>query len=886
MMSKDTETVATRLGRIILARPDYVDLVQRTEAIVAEYFLTHKITDEPLHRLIAPGLRFADILSHSDKAEHRERAYALIAMFQELKEQQQLDAESIQRLEAFSIAVFSVLGNFPGLRKLEESDESDGYQVPAERLFARGFKEFHQRTSDRSSVLTDAQYEIATTMESVDFYSFSGPTSLGKSFVIKNFLKAEVQKPQLADACVIFLVPTNALVAQTANDLRKLLEGLATVNVAIYPDQPEIMKRLFATTVFVFTPERLIRFLNAPNRSIKLLIVDEAHKIVAENDSRSPLFYYAIDETVRSFATKLIFSSPSLSNPELFLELFGKSTGGSMVVRERTVTQQRFYVDFIDREASYFSSDLESERILVESVDQMSWAPEEAVKFWANGAKSLVYANTPSKVVSHALSFAGEKNVEISQQVHRLIERIGREIHPQYYLIDVLKRGVAFHHGKMPVAIREDIESVFKSEASGIDFLFCTSTLLEGVNLPAKNIFILTDKYGGGRSSFGKLDFENLAGRAGRLTEDFQGNVICIRADDETWKDPDLQIPITSPTEVTSFMVPPPKSKGRKNYTDIAKVLQGRSVSGTRSDQQSAEKYATILLAQTQKSHASLLSQNFNEKVKDGSKLLKEVNDSLEVSVDTVRRSPEIEPLTQDRVYRLLKNSADPYVISSVEEISFDSILEMLATLNRVYDWKDKESSGSRDLFRKNADDAERARRLRYWASLTHQWIKGLPVSALISRSIAHAEKSGVIYGAGGGNPYQRSVFDPNSKVHINHIIDETLSNLEYGLGFRIPIYLKSYYDICVSLLGEENAGLDLSVLIEFGTTSPVGIELQQIGYTRDSASELWRKGPQHLQLSVEGKIAHLNVEAITLDQNLSDELREETIHLLGPRAS
>ena len=70
MMSKDTETIATRLGGIILARPDYVDLVQRTEAIVAEYFLTHKITDEPLHRLIAPGLRFADILSHSDKAEH------------------------------------------------------------------------------------------------------------------------------------------------------------------------------------------------------------------------------------------------------------------------------------------------------------------------------------------------------------------------------------------------------------------------------------------------------------------------------------------------------------------------------------------------------------------------------------------------------------------------------------------------------------------------------------------------------------------------------------------------------------------------------------------------------------------------------------------------
>ena len=43
--------------------------------------------------------------------------------------------------------------------------------------------------------------------------------------------------------------------------------------------------------------------------------------------------------------------------------------------------------------------------------------------------------------------------------------------------------------------------------------MFCTSTLLEGVNLPAKNIFIFSNAIG--NSKFSDVDFWNLAGRAG-----------------------------------------------------------------------------------------------------------------------------------------------------------------------------------------------------------------------------------------------------------------------------------------------------------------------------------------------------------------------------------
>ena len=87
----------------------------------------------------------------------------------------------------------------------------------------------------------------------------------------------------------------------------------------------------------------------------------------------------------------------------------------------------------------------------------------------------------------------------------------------------------------MPQEVRERVEQAFADPGSPIQFVVCTSTLLEGVNLPAKNIFVLSDKHG--NSSFTKIDFENLAGRAGRLTYDFSGNVVCVREEEKRWAD-------------------------------------------------------------------------------------------------------------------------------------------------------------------------------------------------------------------------------------------------------------------------------------------------------------------------------------------------------------
>jgi hypothetical protein len=57
--------------------------------------------------------------------------------------------------------------------------------------------------------------------------------------------------------------------------------------------------------------------------------------------------------------------------------------------------------------------------------------------------------------------------------------------------------------------------------------------LLQGVNLPARNIFLFKPEKGS-RTPTNADDFWNLAGRAGRLKKDIHGNVFLVSYD--TWK--------------------------------------------------------------------------------------------------------------------------------------------------------------------------------------------------------------------------------------------------------------------------------------------------------------------------------------------------------------
>jgi len=103
-------------------------------------------------------------------------------------------------------------------------------------------------------------------------------------------------------------------------------------------------------------------------------------------------------------------------------------------------------------------------------------------------------------------------------------------------LVECLEHGAAFHNADLSVAERRIIERYFKR--GEIKVIVATTTLAMGMNLPAKNVFIEPDRWKYDDrfgtpwiSSISQAEYENMSGRAGRLTleRDF-GRAILVAA--------------------------------------------------------------------------------------------------------------------------------------------------------------------------------------------------------------------------------------------------------------------------------------------------------------------------------------------------------------------
>ncbi len=93
---------------------------------------------------------------------------------------------------------------------------------------------------------------------------------------------------------IVILVPTRALINQVTARLKKTITN-KNYKVLAHPVVPMIYRNRMLKYVFVFTPERLISYLGEKeNPVINYMFVDEAHKIIAEKDSRIVKKYAAL----------------------------------------------------------------------------------------------------------------------------------------------------------------------------------------------------------------------------------------------------------------------------------------------------------------------------------------------------------------------------------------------------------------------------------------------------------------------------------------------------------------------------------------------------------------------------------------------------------------
>lgn len=848
-----------RLANDVLQDEYFIKLNNKAAKLLANNLFSEngnsiKMTEKELN----DTLRFADILSNSKNPKARNKAYQLITLLNE-------DYKANPYYQTFSHSVLAKLGNFPGIEFLK--NENNSSELPFDRELEKKVKEFIQAVPDTEDLtFTDSQFELYKKISGSKYFSFSGPTSMGKSFIIKSFIRKVVgNKPP---ENIVIMVPTRALINQFSIDLNKELKNvlehynytvITNSNVSELPSTEQHY-------ICVLTPERLLSYLSQKkNPNIAYLFIDEAHKLAAEKDSRAVTAYSAISKALRRNPNlNLYFSSPNVSNPEVFLKLFKKDEKQFFRTIETPVSQNLFFVDLVEKKVTHYldNGNYEFEPIIVTKAETIF----DLLSAIGDEESNIVYCSSRFDAVDKAAKLFEQnqnKQVAVSKNVKKVIRQIRAYIHKDYYLGEFLDGGIGYHFGNLPQIIRNKVEGLFKERE--INYVFCTSTLLEGVNLPAKNVFILNNK--NGRNTFQPIDFWNLAGRAGRLKHELSGNIICLKETEKDWKKHEALLEGNAEIKLNPSV---------ENYIDkklkkIEQILnENPDIKGeTETMKEILEYIANIISIDTLEiERANYNSEIIKKLIADNKEaiieLAKKKNGKIDVPSSVLNTNNSIKLKIQNEVFIALKKQVkNPSAIKLPSRVTYEICQEWLHKFYSMFDWSTEEKRFKSE------------KQLDYYAVLMNQWINGISLSQIINESIAYYIRKGstLMVGYKNGKP-SYEVFD-NSKQHINVLIGNIIDDIESVLRFLFEKYFNNYYAMLVEILGEDNAGVNWATFLEYGTQNTIVIALQNYGLSRHSADYIFKKykdclkieGDKLLEINIRRLKSRLNKEEIEYDE-------------------
>lgn len=313
---------------------------------------------------------------------------------------------------------------------------------------------------------------------------------------------------------ICIITPTKSLLAQTK--LRIVNSKIAWIKKII--THPEMYNEKDHFIVAVLTQERLLRLLRKdPKLAFDYVIVDEAHSLL-ENEERDVLLAsVVVILEKRNPKTIFKFLTPFLNDVR------------NLNIKHTDFESQEFYVkEYIKTEKFYLYDTRNGLLQLYDQfmndfytvrsngiVDEISFVEKNGVE------KNIVYLNKPMDIEGFAGKLSSlHKPIDLTV-ITKACKDIAEYIHPQYSLIQCLKRGIIYHHGSVPDSIRLYLEYLY-SNIPKINYVITSSTLLEGVNLPAERMFILDNKKG--RRVLSPSNFKNLIGRVCRFGDIFDAS--------------------------------------------------------------------------------------------------------------------------------------------------------------------------------------------------------------------------------------------------------------------------------------------------------------------------------------------------------------------------
>lgn len=771
--------------------------------------------------------RFADLLSNSQDLEksefHRNLAHKIIAMLITIYPKSHI-------MLFYKNRILSNLNNYYQLQK----DKKLNPQINTDSIvdfLVNDYKKKKLRIPSSTKTFIGKQKILYKQLDT-DLSSVSAPTSMGKTFLIIQFIISKMQNTK-ENKSFALVVPSRALITEITEKLISEL-SVSTISCSyriINSTESTVNVNTDDNLIFIVTPERLFYLLsNNPKIRLNYLFVDESQKI-SEQSPRSA-FYYQIFDMIDSWNVKpkVTFVAPAVPNPEEYLKVFQtKHSGKYLSINESVVSQVIFLTDTPNRKTWIFN-DLTNKLIDLPFINVQSNTQVGVLRYFTkkfkSNIKNIVYPNSIKRTINLSNCYANDLNEINNNSLKKLSEYIDDKISPEYYLGQLTRKGLAFHIGRLPANVRRKIENEYKEGA--IQTIFCTSTLMEGVNLPADNIFVFDLK--NGRRGMSDVDFNNLIGRAGRLNHSMIGNAFLI-TNSERNKKPQigdylklLKRPINNQKlSIDKFLS---KNKLDQINSDLQKGnidlkhVKSKSIS----EYTALRKFTLIYLNDIDKDRESIVRTRFSKAI--SKKDERKINETIKSKYNSgIENDINFSSDQSDNLTTIIKSEGFTYPEPILDgKLNVKGTLDLLKKMADIYKWKIYEKS---DLGKINEANNELINLPDYTYLLLY-WISGANISKIILECLKLKEKDKYFLERDYSN-WDGSLSSKNN--FINLILDK----INQILNFKLKNYfMKMTKEIC-RLNHVESIENDWYRFTEYGTTSALRIWLQQHGYSRES---------------------------------------------------
>lgn len=388
--------------------------------------------------------------------------------------------------------LIEVAGFYPYISK-EES-------IQVKSTSAKIRTEFYRSSNLDGKYLHEEQKNILDIIKSGRNLIVSAPTSFGKSLLIEEIISSKKYNN------IVIIQPTLALLDETRIKLKKYQNHY---KIIVRTNQKQAIDK---GNIFLLTAERVMEYKDLPK--IDYFILDEFYKISARRgDERSDALNNSINLLLNKHKSKFYLLGPNID---------GISPGFA----------ERYNADFYKTNYSlvdtnsidYYTKYKDSYGVRGKKKEFKEQKLFELL-YKLKDEQSIIYCSSPARVRYLSVKFKEylkDRNVSEGGNQISLIEWIEQNVNRNWSLIECLKYGIGIHDGALQKHITSSIIKYFN--LGKLKYLFCTSTIIEGVNTSSKNV-IYFDSTKGNNVKIDYFDYSNIKGRAGRMMVHYIGNI-------------------------------------------------------------------------------------------------------------------------------------------------------------------------------------------------------------------------------------------------------------------------------------------------------------------------------------------------------------------------